>query len=187
MKKMNRKYELLSSRQGLVDGLFSSMEWMEDNYDNRTIKQLTENVKNVEFIREMIDILSFDVVNVDYLSLELGFFDIYERVYISKICFNENVQQIKLFLEDQTKWPKTELKSIEVEFKSLFKTDDIEGLIFELGFAKLLFNASIITYIKHDIDVWLYQEKKPSIEIKLKVENENFRFLKIEYKGQPFL
>ncbi len=185
-KKIGRKYLLLSSRVGLTGGPFHGMEWMEDNYNDQTLRQLTENVGMMAFIYEMIDVLTFDVVNVEYLSLELGHFDIYERAYISNVCFNKNITQIKLFLEDKTQWSKSEINSMEIEFRSLLKIADLEVLILGLGFTKLLSDTNLITYVKHGIDVWLYQEKRPFMEITLKIENENIRFLKIEYKGQPF-
>ena len=187
MRKIGRKYELLSSRFGLSGSPFSSMEWMEENYNTQTIKKLTENVGIIQFIKEIIDVLSFDIVNIDYLSLELGYFNINERQYISNLCFNEKIHQIKLFLEDQTKWSDSEINSLEIELKELFNLKEVEELFLELGFLKLVSDTNILAYVKHDIDVWLYQEKKPSMEVTFKIENKKFRFVKIEYKGQPFL
>jgi hypothetical protein len=114
IKKIGR-YNDLYHRLGVMDHSFTGMEWMEEGYDSRTLKEVTESCSAVEFLSELFFILLISTPNYNALAHSLGVFDWKNNALFSKEVFNKWINKIIMYpLADSTAY-REELGKITIE------------------------------------------------------------------------
>jgi len=91
-----RKYEGMYFRVGVIDDSDDSMDWMEPDYDDRTLKDITESSSVAVLLENLIDIFVLDTPNIEMLSTSLGEFTQTDGVLFSKKVYNRNISDIEL-------------------------------------------------------------------------------------------
>ncbi|NOS93977.1 MAG: hypothetical protein HOP30_18825 [Cyclobacteriaceae bacterium] len=116
MPKKISRYASAFLRVGYLDGSLSGMEWMDREYDSRTLKEVTQSCSVSEFCNELLAILLIGTPNLSMLCYSWGVFDRKENFMISKVVFNKLISEIAIHPLDKTTAFKDELGRITINF-----------------------------------------------------------------------
>ena len=123
-----RKYDDMYLRAGVINDE-DPMGWMELDYDERTLKDITKNSSPIVFLENLLDILKVDSPNINFLSNSLGEFIKKDRVLYSNSVYNKAVKSIELFSVEKSKFD-TETSKIVMQFEeSLIIKNIVEDLL----------------------------------------------------------
>lgn len=130
LRKKNGRYASLFLKATILDDSITGMEWMESDYDSRTLKEVTEGSSVFEFLNELLTILIIGTPNLMMLSRSLGVFDWKNNALISKEVFNKLISEIVMYPLTKATVYKDELGKIAIKFSQdvLSKQDVLKWL-----------------------------------------------------------
>jgi len=110
------RYASLFHKPGIINDSITGMEWMESDYDFRTLKEVTELCSILEFLNELLTILTIGTPNLMMLGHSLGVFDWRNNALLSKEIFNKLISEIVMYPLNSTTAYKDELGRITIKF-----------------------------------------------------------------------
>ena len=144
--KMHKKFVGLYHRPGILDDSTTGMEWMEKDYDFRTLREVTENCSVSDYLNQLLEILLINTPNYISFAHSLGTFQWKNDTFASTEIFNKEILKITMYPLAKTTAYKEELGEIIIEFpnKSLLYSGVLEMLAFH-RFQKQRENDDVIT------------------------------------------
>lgn len=132
VRKKYERYASLFSKAGILDDSITGMEWMERDYDSRTLKEVTEACSIFDFLNELLTILIIGTPNLIMLGHSLGFFVWKDNAFVSKEVFNKSISEIVVYPLNKATAYKDELGKITIKFVHDFlsKQDVLKSLTF---------------------------------------------------------
>jgi hypothetical protein len=175
------RYTSLYHKAGILDDSSTGMEWMDSDFDSRTLREVTELSSVFEFLNELLTVLLIGTPNIMMLEHSLGVFDWKNNVLVSEEIFNRSISKILIYPLNQAIAYKDELGRITIELSTeIFFHKDVLAL---LSFHKL----SIDTESDSELTTFPVIVKRQPVNeeirmyTKFKIKNEITTALEIWY------
>lgn len=169
------KYNGLYSRPGIINETYSGLEWMDINYDSKSLKDIIKDSTSTDLIGHLLDVLLKDTPNIEAFCSAFGSFVEQNSIYISQKLDNDFLDKVLIYRMENSKF-KTETKELLLFFKEeSFKSKDLEKVLMHYGFnwknnesSKKLVKSNIANF---NMNLW----------VRARINNDYVEKLSFEY------
>lgn len=95
--RMYRRFQDLYHKPGILNDSITGMEWMEKDYDPRTLREITEDCSVFDYLNQLIEILMIGTPNYIFLAHSLGTFHWQNDAFESTDIFNKGISRIAMY------------------------------------------------------------------------------------------